>query len=175
MGVSPLVVTPGSASANSYCTLAVADQYHLDRPGAGTTWAAASESQKNAAILWATKLMDALWIWNGYAVDAVQALLWPRGGMLLRSGWDYVALDVIPVELQQATAEYARQLLASDRAGDSDIETLGITSLTVGPVSLAFKDSVMAKPVPDAVVGLIPPDWGRPRSRSMGTRDLVRA
>jgi len=175
MAVSPLVTTAGLATANAYCDLAFANQYHEDRPAAGTTWATATDPQKNAAILWATLLMDGLWTWTGYPTDAIQALLWPRGAMLKRNGWEYVDIHTIPIELQRATAEYARQLLASDRTGDSDIETLGLTSITAGPVSLAFKDSVYAKPVPDIVVGLIPPEWGYPRARVSGVKDLVRA
>jgi len=95
--------------------------------------------------------------------------------MLLPSGWGYEDLHTIPVELQRATAEYARQLLASDLAGNSDIETLGITALTAGPVSLSFKESVFAKPVPDTVVLLIPAGWGYVRGRSTGVRELQRA
>lgn len=175
MPVSALVITPGSALANAYVSVAVADQYHLDRPAVGTTWSAASADAKAAAILWATTQMDAVWEWVGYPVDAVQSLLWPRGGMLKRNGWEYVALDVIPVELQEATAEFARQLLVGDRAGDSDIETGGITSLRAGPVALTFKDSVFAKVVPDAVFNLIPTGWGYPRSRGQSVRELQRA
>lgn len=175
MPVSVLVTTAGSATANAYVTQAVADQYHIDRPAVGTTWSLATTDQKASAILWATLLMDSLWDWGGYPTDAIQALLWPRGGMLKRNGWEYVALDVIPIELQKATAEYARQLLVSDRAGDSDIETQGIRSITAGPVSLAFKDSVFAKVVPDAVINLVPPDWGYPRGLHAGYRNLQRA
>lgn len=174
MPASALVTTAGSALANAYVDLATADQYHLDRPPVGTTWVTASTDQKTAAILWATKLMDRMWYWNGYPTDAVQALLWPRGGMLKPNGWEYVDLHVIPPELQQATAEYARQLLVSDRVGDSAIETGGITSVKAGSVEVHFKDSVFSKPVPDAVFDLIPPNWGYPRVRSTGTRDLVR-
>ena len=83
--------------------------------------------------------------------------------------------DIIPEELQEATAEYARQLLASDRAGDSDIETQGITSIKAGPVTLTFKDSVYAKVVPDAVFNLIPRDWGTIRGRVSGVMELSRA
>ncbi len=81
----------------------------------------------------------------------------------------------IPPEVQEATAEYARQLLAGDLAGNSDIETLGITSLKAGPVTLAFRSNVVAKFVPDTVVNLIPDWWGFVRSLNAGTRDLVRA
>jgi len=175
MPVSTLVTTAGSASANAYCDLAFAEQYQLDRPAVGTTWSAATADQKNASILWATKLMDALWIWEGFPTDAIQALLWPRHGILKLNGWEYVDIHTIPVELQRATAEYARQLLASDLAGTSDIETLKITSMKAGPVAFSFGSGVTAKPVPDTVFTLIPPSWGYPRGRNMGVRPLVRA
>jgi len=175
MPVSTLVTTPGAANANAYCTLAFAEQYQLDRPAVGTTWSAATSDQKNAAILWATLLMDSLWDWTGHTTDTTQVLQWPRQGMLKRTGWEYVDVHTIPTELQQATAEYARQLLAGDLAGNSDIETQGITSLRAGPVALTFKDSVIAKPVPDTVFNLIPPSWGSVRSRVGGFSRLARA
>lgn len=175
MAVDTLVTTPGSASANAYCSLAEADQYHENRPPVGTTWADASPEQKNAAILWATKLMDDAWIWSGYATDAIQALLWPRGAMLKRNRWEYVDVHTVPPEIKNATAEYARQLLAGDLAGNSDIETLGITSVRAGPVALTFKESVFAKPVPDTVYLLVPDHWGYPKSRNTGIRELQRA
>lgn len=176
MAVSTIVTTAGSASANAYCDVAFADQYNADRPpDADGTWAAATPDQKAQAILWATRLLDSLWQWTGYPTDDVQALQWPRGAMLKPSGWSYVDIHTIPVELQRATAEFARQLLVADRAGDSDVETQGITSLKAGPVSLTFKDSVTAKVIPDAVFDLIPPEWGWPRSRGMGYRQLLRS
>ncbi len=174
MATSELVTTPGAANANAYVSLGVAEQYHSDRPAAGTTWAEASDEEKTAAILWATKLLDSLIDWNGYVVDDVQALLWPRVGMTYPSGY-FVPQDVIPIQLQHATAEYARQLLVSDRVADSGIETQGITSIKAGPVSLTFKDSVAAKVVPDAVFHLIPRDWGTVRGRVSSTRELLRA
>lgn len=175
MPVSTLITTPGSASANAYCDVAFADQYNLDRPAVGTTWATATPDQKSAAILWATVLMDRMWNWTGYVVDTTQVLLWPRQGMLKPTMLEYEPLTSIPIEIQRATAEYARQLLVSDLAGNSQIETLGITSLKAGPVSFTFKDSVVAKPVPDTVFNLIPCMWGWVRSRASGVSDLLRA
>jgi hypothetical protein len=135
----------------------------------------ATSDQKTAAILWATLLMDRLWYWYGYPTDAIQALLWPRGGMLERNGWEYVDIHTIPTELKQATSEFARQLLVSDRTGDSDVETQGITSVRAGSVAVTFKDSVFSKAVPDAVFNLIPANWGYPIGRVTGVRDLIRA
>lgn len=175
MPVATLITTVGAANANAYCDVAFADQYHLNRPAVGTTWANASTASKTAAILWATLLMDRLWDWTGYVVDTTQVLLWPRQGMLKPTLLQFEPTNEIPLEVQQATAEYARQLLVSDLAGNSDIETFGLTSFRAGPVAFQFKDTVVAKPVPDTVFNLIPPMWGIVRSRNSGTRPLVRA
>lgn len=175
MPVSALITTAGAANANAYCDVTFADQYHANRPPVGVTWALASPDTKSAAILWATILMDRLWSWNGWVTTPTQALLWPRQGMVLLSLWNYVDQNIIPLELQQATAEYARQLLVSDRASDSAIETLKLTSMKAGPVAFTFGEGVVAKPVPDTVFNLIPPLWGSVRSRNSGFRDLQRA
>jgi len=175
MPVAALVTTAGSASANAYCDVAFADQYHANRPPVGTTWASATPDVKSAAILWATILMDRMWKWEGFPTDAIQALLWPRQGMIKLNGWEYVDLHTVPIELQQATAEYARQLLVSDLTGNNQIQDLRITSLKAGPVAFTFGEGVVAKPVPDTVFDLIPPTWGYPRSRNTGVRQLLRA
>lgn len=159
MAVSALDATVGGASANTYTTLAEANQYHEDRPASGATWSGAEDDEKNAALLWAQKLLDSMFEWSGAVTGYTQALLWPRIGMYYRSG-EEVSSSVIPDELKWAQAEFARQLMAADRAGDSDVETQGITKLVAGPVELEFKDNVAAKVVPDAVVNLIPDDWG---------------
>jgi len=121
MAADALITTPGAANANAYCDVAFADQYHANRPPVGVTWASASTDQKNAAILWATILMDRLWHWNGYVVDTTQILLWPRQNMLEPNQLQFVPITEIPIQLKQATAEYARQLLVADLAGNSDI------------------------------------------------------
>ena len=173
MGTSTLVATAGAANANSYVTLAVADQYHDDRPAAGTTWADASDNNKTRALLWATMLLDDHYDWEGAVETETQKLNWPRNGLSTVNGYNLDS-DTIPDEIADATSEYARQLLVADRAGDSEVETQGLTDLKVGSIALAFKDNVFAKNVPDAVVWLIPRHWGRVRGTS-GTRTLVRA
>jgi hypothetical protein len=175
MPVDALVTTAGAANANAYCDLAFADQYHLNRPAVGTTWSAASTDQKTAAILWGTLLMDRMWCWSGWVTLITQVRMWPRQGMILPTLVSYVDNMTIPVELKQATAEYARQLIASDLAGDSQIENLKLTSLRAGPVAFTFGEGVTAKPVPDTVFNLIPPMWGYVRSRNPGYRQTARA
>lgn len=177
MSVTTIVTTAGSATANAYIDVTYGDQYNADRvPNPGrTAWIAATTDQKTAAILWATKLMDSLWIWDGYVPTKEQVLLWPRNGILKRTEWELFPETEIPREIKDATAEYASQLLVEDRTGDSEVETLGLTSLSVGPVDLTFKNSVYAKIVPDAVVTLIPCEWGHLREQRWSYRRLIRA
>jgi hypothetical protein len=176
MPVTPIDATPESATANAYVTLAEADQYHLDRPPVGTTWASATSDQKTAAILWATKLLDNLFVWNGFVTTIEQALLWPRIGLYMPNEVTPVDMHTIPDALKDATAEFARQLLAADRTGDSALQTLGIKLVKTGSIRVDFKDDIFRKPVPDVVIDLIPPDWGYLYDNpEAGQRELQRA
>ena len=133
------------------------------------------EEVKNVALTMATRLLDSMYSWAEWSTTTTQSLQWPRIGVL-----DFLQLSnipdyEIPDRLKEATAEFARQLIVSDTTANSDIETQGIKSLSAGPVSLAFKDSITPKVVPDAVINLIPSWWGKPRARKQMTRELVRA
>ena len=176
MAVSTLVATAGAANANSYITLADADQYHEDRPAAGTTWADATSDEKNAALLFATKMLDSLVVWTGWVATETQALLWPRTGMVYRNGYS-VDTDVVPTEIQEATAEFARQLLAGDLTGGSDVETQGITSIKAGSVAITFDQAyVQSKVLPDLAMYYLPSSWYSSISGSeSNTRELMRA
>ena len=173
MGTSTLDATAAGASSNSYVTLAAADQYHDDRPAAGTTWADASENNKIRALLWATVLLDDHFEWSGSVETEAQRLAWPRSGLATPNGYNLDS-DTVPEAIADATAEYARQLLVADRAADSEVETQGLTNLKVGSIALGFEDNVYAKNVPDAVVWLIPRPWARLRGSS-GVKTLLRA
>jgi hypothetical protein len=176
MGTATVVATAKSASANSYCTLAEADQYQDDRPAVSTTWANSSENNKIRALLWSCKLMESLFWWNGYASTTTQALGWPRMGLLERID---VSLDsdTVPDEVKNAQAEYARQLLVSNLAQDSDTESESIKSIKAGSIAVEFDtEAVYNKIVPDAVYLQIPQDWfSSVRGRLTGTRMLERA
>lgn len=189
MPVPTLNATPGAADANSYATVAEADAYH-DARLHSEAWTAADAGTKTRALIMATRLIDSLYDWTGDISSGQQALLWPRVGMSRRTGSDRtgwnptagwfggaypIASDVIPPELKNATAEFARQLLAEDRSADSDVEAQGLKSLRVGPIGLEFKGDVVPKVVPDAVYHLIPEGWGCARGRAQATQRLVRA
>ena len=175
MGTAAIVATAKSTTANSYCTLAEADQYHDNRPAVSTTWADASENNKIRALLWATQLMESLFTWTGYATTTTQALGWPRTGLLERI--DVVLdSDVVPSEVKNAEAEFARQLLVANRGQDNEIESQGITSIKAGSVFLQFTAAQYNKVVPDVDYLMIPQEWfSSVRGRMSATRILERA
>lgn len=171
-----LVATPGGATSNTFCTRAEATTI-LEARLHAEAWTDADPADQDKALAQATNLLCRLWEWRGWTTYSTQALLWPRTGMVDVDGWSTIEIDEIPVRLKEATAEFAMALLAAstDRTLDSDVEAQGITSLTAGPVSLAFKDSVQAKVAPDVVVDMIPTWWGRLRSKAKAIVKLRRA
>ena len=174
MAVSTLVATAGASNANVYCTRTDATQYDDNHPQSGTTWSGASNDLKDQALLMATSLLDEHIDWTGAASDTVQVLNWPRVGMWDRNG-NAMDSDSIPAELRDATAEFARQIIAADRMADDAVSTKGITNLQAGPVSLTFSGRKGAKVVPDAVYYMLVDSWfWIVRKRGQISAELVR-
>jgi hypothetical protein len=168
MATPTLIATPGALTANSYCTVAEADTYNDERLFT-TDWTGASTADKTVALIWATRQLDTLYEWAHWPTSErdLQALQWPRTGIIDVDQSSTVDDNVIPRELKWATAEFARQLIVANRTADSDVETQGLTALGVGPISLSFKSNVTAKVVPDAVFNLIPYWWGTLRGKGI--------
>lgn len=144
----------GGVNANAYADIAYADAYH-DAHLYNSTWISAATAEKCQALQTATRMLDAQVSWFGFIASSMQALLWPRSGVIGRSGyfWD-VAL--IPTELKQATAELARVLLAGSRTPEVPSDTEGITRLKAGPVEIEFDGtSSDSQEIPDSVFSLI--------------------
>lgn len=176
-----LTTTPGSATADSYATLAEFNTYMASRVPNPTWFATATDAQKEAALKYAAILLDSMFAWTGGAVDSTQARAWPRTGMLTRNGFTIPTSGVtsIVTDLKNAQCEFAAQLGAGDRLSDNDALRQGITSVKAGSVAVTFKtvesSSVesadvaimmqqarmhyLNKTVPDAVRFLLVPSW----------------
>jgi hypothetical protein len=164
-----LDATAGGANANSYCTVAEADTYHTTHLYA-EDWTSAVLAKKEAALIWATRLLDEQIAWKGDVVTQIQALRWPRSGVLDRDGRYYFDQTLVPAFLQQAAAEFARHLLAGDRTAERSI---GITSVVADTVEVVF-DKTDQKPfVPPAVRSMVEP-YGELAGPGSGTARLVR-
>lgn len=109
-----LIVTPGSATADSFVSVADCDTY-CEAYGL-TDWTGAADSPadvKESALRRATAFLSSAYSWKGVRTDGrSQALAWPRSGVDDREG-DTVAEDSIPVEIVQATCIIAAKEVAS--------------------------------------------------------------
>lgn len=174
---SPLVVTPGDGSANSYCSRAVADTYHENRLHA-TTWADAADDTKDAALLMATRVIDQQFVWEGVRTNpGSQRLEWPRAGLLNDEGDVALSSATIPERLQFATAEFARLLIDSDTTVASGTAGGAITKLKAGSVQIDYASGVVPHTdlIPDAVRFSVPRHWWLLiRSRRPSSLQLVR-
>lgn len=137
-----LNVTPGDSAADSYASLAEFNTYVGNRLPALSWFATATDPQKEAALRAACREIDSDFDWTGGAVDNVQALCWPRSGMLNRNGFviPTSGSTSIPVQLKNAQCEFALQLGAGDRLGDNEALKKGVIGLKAGSVELKFSD-----------------------------------
>lgn len=168
--------TAGGAASNSYATVAEADAYfaqHLYASG----WVSSTSAQKEAALVMATRILDGMpGAWTGEPAGSVQALRWPREGMLNRNGFP-IADNVIPVQLKQAESELAGQLTRNDPAAAGVAQAMGLVGLKIEGLSLTFKDDEVTQGeapayledparrvgvegmVPASVIVLLVPSW----------------
>jgi hypothetical protein len=172
-----ITATPGSASANSYCTEAEFNAYvetRLHIPASVTAAMAVTGTDTvKRALISATRILDVQIEWSGWPTDSdVQALQWPREGMVDALGND-IDDTIIPATLKDAESELAISLIDADRTADLSSE--GIAALAVGSVSIDFNTSgaPKRKVIPDAAWEMVSL-WGEKRFESSGVRKLVR-
>ena len=177
MTTSTIVATAGATNANSYITMAFAHQYHEDRPLVRGDWIssgeAGDENERTRAILWATKMLDRSYVWEGVIVSIDQALLWPRSGLLHPNG-ESVANDSIPIEIQNACAEYARILMYHDLAAGAD-SIDHAEKFKFGNLDISSGKTPPQRVIPGSVARLLPGDWGRPLGLGFGQRRVMRS
>lgn len=158
----PLTIdaTAGGSSANSYCTLAEARAYY-DSNYRATADDLFDDTILTQLLVTATSLLDERFDWVGTVTSQSQSLLWPRVGAVGLNGYS-LASNAVPAKVKDATAEFARQLLATDLTADNDLQTQDIQYLTVGSIQMKF-GTPGSKVVPDAVFSKVK-HLGRVRS-----------
>jgi hypothetical protein len=139
-----LNTTPGDASQDSYATLAEFNSYAENRLPVIAGVATATDAEKEAAMRHAARSLDANFDWTGSAVDAVQALTWPRSGMFTRNGFAIASsgAESITKPLKDAQCELAYQLLGgANLTGDNDAEKFNVSSVKAGSVAVSFQST----------------------------------
>lgn len=146
--------TPGGIASDSYATLAEAEAYLGARLYADA-WSSATEAQKEAALKWATSLVDTLDFPHPSKIATeTQRLRWPRAHVYTPDGIS-VASNAIPRFLREAVIEFALALLEDNRAAESGLAQF--EEITVGAIVIR-KDRTSRRPlVPPAAWNLLAP------------------
>jgi hypothetical protein len=165
----------GKGDANSYATRADGDAYHEGHVAA-SNWTAATDTQKEAALVMATRALDALFRFGGWKRTSAQALQWPRRDcpdVEHAGGEDYLAESAVPACVRDAACELARQFLVQDRTEDA--EGIGLRSLSIeGALRMVF-DPLRPKPVVPQFVQALVARVGTYEGRRSGCVLLKRA
>jgi hypothetical protein len=172
----------GRSDANSYASTADGDGYHDGHLYAGA-WTGATPDRKAAALVFATRLIDSQFQFNGGRVKPDQALQWPRqhcpdpdSGEEISFVWwrtdRCVAIDVVPKSVVNATCEMARELLILDRTAAPPGEGISSTFTDVGGTTYSKKDT---RPILSYVTQAMLAKFGALVSGGSGAVPLVRA
>ena len=130
----------GKADANSYASVVDGDAYHEGHLYA-SAWTGATAGAREKALVFATRLINACFRFNGWRVSETQALEWPRDWCMDPDGRgaDWVASDLVPRAVVDATCEMARELLVADRTAAPTGE--GIDSRFDGTTTVKYSKS----------------------------------
>ena len=106
----------GRDDANAYANAADGDAYH-DGHLYATAWTGATAENKEKALVFATRLIDSQFQFDGGKAKEAQALQWPRENCYDpdADGDDALASNIVPRLVIQATCEMARELIVADR------------------------------------------------------------
>jgi hypothetical protein len=126
----------GMVDANSYADAVDGDAY-FDGHLYATAWTGASTANKEKALVFATRLIDSQFQFNGWKAHDQQALQWPRErcpdpdkglitiSVLVPFLGTFVDADIVPQAVVNATCEMARELLIADRTAAPAGEGIG--------------------------------------------------
>lgn len=179
-----LIVETGSGlvDANSYESVAGADAFH-ETSLYGSVWMSMVLQEKKQALISATRILDEQVDWAGWATTLTQALRYPRSGVPSREALPgmsdavisygyYLANNVIPTWLKNATAELAQSLKVADRS--ADLETINYSQISVGSISLTIDKTDRPNVLPDRVIAMVQPYGAVQQSGSINLVRLVR-
>lgn len=165
----------GRIDANAYANAADGDAYH-DGHLYATAWTGATAAKKEAALVMATRLIDAQFQFDGGKLNEAQALQWPRENCHDpdADGWGggTVASNAVPKLVIQATCEMARELIVADRTATPAGE--GIKYQNVGTTQTGY-DKTDTRPVISRVAQAMLSKYGTLLNRKGGVVRLVRS
>lgn len=161
----------GKVDANAYASAADGDAYHEGHLYA-SAWMAAVTANKEAALVFASRLIDSQFQFGGAKANEAQALQWPREDCRDPDGADFLASNAVPKGIVNATCEMARELLIADRTAAPPGE--GLKYQNVGPNQTGY-DKSDTRPVISHVAQAMLAKYGALLKSRSGSVRLVRS
>lgn len=142
----------GSETANSYVSVAAADDYFVIQDTATAVWEDLTTEQKQAYLALATRYLDQKCDFRGEVATDDQALRWPRTGAYTR---DRIAIGstVIPRPVKDATCEMARYLITNDPAAGQDADKL--RKIVVDVVEIEYQEGASQPKIPSIINSIL--------------------
>ena len=161
--------TIGASDTNCYVSLVEANSYFVDRAHSEAWEELENQTQ---VLITASSQIDWYITWKGERVDGVQAMDWPRSGVLDKVGELYPE-DMIPNDVKIAVYELALSSFEVDRTADGDLA--GLAEVKAGSLMIKTDDG-MYNTQPDTIPDKI---WkilaGLTTKSGIGVVRLVRA
>ena len=161
----------GKADANSYADVADGNAYY-DGHLYATAWTSATTEKKTAAVVMATRLIDAEYQFSGVRAVATQSLQWPRRQCRIPDEEEALPANAVPKALREATCELARELIITDRTAAPPGE--GLSFQNVGSTQTGYNKADTRPIIPTVVQALLAKFGVLIKSKS-GSVKLVRA
>lgn len=155
--------TIGGTDTNSFLTLVAADALIHARPFHDAWDAINDDDEKNAALVWATRVLSH-YDWKGLIATQTQKLPWPRTGTYDNDAREY-ASDAYPEWLEVACAELAFFMATDDRLGDSGTE--GFSKIKIDKLEFEINPNDRTAVVPDYILDALSPWVDSPDSISV--------
>jgi hypothetical protein len=135
----------GSATSESFCSVADATTYHANRGNAA--WALLTTAVMEQSLRKATDFMEGRYRarWKGYKGSATQALTWPRAFVYAEPFYAgaigaypfLIASNIVPVEVKNACASLALRASTATLLAD---QSRTKKSVTIGPITTVYDD-----------------------------------
>lgn len=136
----------GSPTANSYVSVEFADSV-IANSVHRSAWPT-SASDKAAALIEATRILDSQFDWVGVIASSTQSLRWPRAYAVDADGRS-IENTIVPTQIKVATVNLAYFLLQNGGPAAADA---GLKGLKIGPIDLKFDDNSTVIGVPPLIV-----------------------
>ncbi len=110
-------------------------------------WTDATGPRREAAVISASRTLDALYEWRGYRLTENQGLAWPRYGFTV----DNKLVSGLPAAVMMATLELAMAMLTKNRLSDTAAGAAAVESIGLGSGAISIKfgaDPTINTPTP---------------------------